>query len=342
MQMSSGISVIIPAYNREHLIKETLKSLLGQSVPAEEIIVVDDGSSDTTPEVAEAFGSPVRVIRQANAGPAAARNRGLAEARGEYIHFFDSDDIALSNKHEVQLSALECSGADIAYGPWIKGCFGKGTFTPENQVYQQRGLPKGNLVEALLSSWSVVPHTCLFRRSIVEQSGGFPESLKIGEDQLFFLKCLLGGAQVVHSPETLVLYRVENSDKLTASSSGEALRRIDWARFLLKAYEHCKESGVDASKWVGFQYRFWSAMRDVASHSFEEKPALAEAAKVIIRRPQWMYRWQGYIGRKADSLRARSFGRRGGSSFAMGRLSGQQLGLMASAGYRSNGSSAKL
>src|SRR5690606_10976062 len=113
----------IPAYNRTTLLPLTLRSLLHQSVPAIEILVVDDGSTDGTAEVAESFGEPVRVIRQANAGPAAARNHGLKEAKGEFLHFFDSDDIALPNNHELQLHALEQSGADIVYGPWVKGRF---------------------------------------------------------------------------------------------------------------------------------------------------------------------------------------------------------------------------
>ena len=104
-------------------------------------IVVDDGSTDGTAErVEEEFsvfsgqfsGNPkliipkLKILRQANAGPGAARNRGLAEATGEFIHFFDSDDIAAPNKHEVQLKALLESGADIAYGPWVKGRFAPG------------------------------------------------------------------------------------------------------------------------------------------------------------------------------------------------------------------------
>ena len=64
-----------------------------------------------------------KILRQANAGPGAARNLGLAEATGEFIHFFDSDDIAAPNKHEVQLRALLETDADIAYGPWVKGRF---------------------------------------------------------------------------------------------------------------------------------------------------------------------------------------------------------------------------
>jgi glycosyltransferase involved in cell wall biosynthesis len=144
-----SISVIIPAYNRAGLIGETLCSLLNQTLPAREIIVVDDGSTDGTAEkTLEAFENwklktgnlkkdgreqflvksniqnPIlKILHQANAGPGAARNRGLAEATGEFIHFFDSDDIAALNKHEVQLQALLETGADIAYGPWCKGRF---------------------------------------------------------------------------------------------------------------------------------------------------------------------------------------------------------------------------
>ena len=137
---AANISVIIPAYNRAGLIGETLKSLLNQTVPAKEIIVVDDGSQDGTGEAVQREFSVFRqqfsgnsksniqnptfkILRQANAGPGAARNRGLAAATGDFIHFFDSDDIAAPNKHEVQLRALLETAADIAYGPWVKGRF---------------------------------------------------------------------------------------------------------------------------------------------------------------------------------------------------------------------------
>jgi glycosyltransferase involved in cell wall biosynthesis len=314
----ADISVIIPAYNRAGLIGETLRSLLNQTIPANEIIVVDDGSTDGTGEAAErefsvfreqfsalqkpfsVFSVPsvvkpsLRVIRQQNAGPGAARNRGLAEATGEFIHFFDSDDIAAPNKHEVQLRALLETGADIAYGPWVKGHFApnqaqtvarplvhgvaRGSlplaaqtarvagateatelsvasldsvdtryhlpatiysgFTPEGPVLQAWGLPHGDLVRALLTNWSVVPHACLFRRSILEKAGGFPEDIWVGEDQLLFLRCLLAGAKVVHTPETIVFYRLGNDPgKLTATGAAQKRHARDWARFLVKASE---------------------------------------------------------------------------------------------------------
>ena len=353
--MLADISVIIPAYNRAELIGETLRSLLKQTVPAKEIIVVDDGSTDGTDEAVErefsvfreqfsalhkpssVFSVPsvvnpsLRVIRQQNAGPGAARNRGLAEATGEFIHFFDSDDIASPNKHEVQLRALLENGADIAYGPWVKGRFVKlttedttehrgrcemeqpkvgpkgervGTIESKNTeeeavlrlgkpsgaafsnpskrelardsentsftrsamkpadrfssfrfqisgfsaigpVLQARGLPQGDLLRALLTNWSVIPHACLFRRSILQKVGGFPEDIWVGEDQLLFLRCLLAGAKVVHTPETMVFYRLgEDPGKLTAIGAAQKRHARDWARFLVKANQE-----VSSAEW---------------------------------------------------------------------------------------------
>ena len=347
--MTSSISVVIPAYNRAELIGETLRSLLNQTVPAAEIVVVDDGSTDSTAEVVEsefaafsrqfAANQPsaighlplprLRLIRQENAGPGAARNRGLAESTGEFIHFFDSDDIAAPNKQEVQLRALQESGADIALGPWIKGrideetaggrrsetgdrrrvarqptdkrprderleaavksgelsvasgaagdCgvsvnrrFGdsglkhgsaeqlKHRFDAVGPVLQAKGLPEGDWVKALLTDWSIVPQACLFRRSILERVGGFPEDIWVGEDQLMFLRCLLAGAEVVHTPGTLTYYRAGGEGKLT--SVGEAQRRHarDYSRFLVRAHEEVKSgewrvAGNDRGTEVGCQ-----------------------------------------------------------------------------------------
>ncbi len=354
MSERHSISVIIPAYNRAGLIGETLQSLLKQTLLAKEIIVVDDGSTDGTAEEVEhefsvfrkqfsgnsKFNIPnptFKILRQANAGPGAARNRGVAAATGDFIHFFDSDDIAAPNKHEVQLRALLETGADIAYGPWVKGRFvnlttkdtkgheiqphpsgwaaaretaarqpegrderertsqiarictdnagvqggawasqagaafsnpstsqlardsentsltrcaselaldprrltldsGPGNFVPEGPVLQAWGLPKGDLVRALLTNWSIVPHACLFRRSILESAGGFPEDIWVGEDQLLFLRCLLAGAKVMHTPDTMVFYRLGNDPgKLTAPGAAQKRHARDWAKFLVKA-----------------------------------------------------------------------------------------------------------
>jgi len=321
------ISVVIPVFNRENLLPLTLRSLLQQSVSAGEIIVVDDGSTDSTVKVAESFGAPVKVIRQQNAGPAAARNRGFNESRGEFIHFFDSDDVALPNKHEIQLNALENGGADIAYGPWVKGRFSKGGFNAENLILQQNGLPAGDLVNAILSNWSVVPHACLFRRSIVEKVGGFPEDLFGTEDQMMFLNCLLEGAKVVHSPGTLELYRSDNTGKITDPSQDEGRRRhlTNWARFLVLAKVACQRKGIDARNWFGFRRRVWGVLQDFQRFNIQE-PEIESDLNAILSGYQanWPYRFTQKLQRTREGIEVRLGRGRAHPSFRIGKMVEEQ------------------
>jgi glycosyltransferase involved in cell wall biosynthesis len=319
------ISVIIPAFNRVALLPSTLRSLLDQSVPAGEILVVDDGSTDGTADVAAAFGGIVRVIRQANAGPAAARNRGFAESSGEFIHFFDSDDVALPNKHEVQLRALIHHNADIAYGPWVKGRFTDQGFTAENAILQQHGLPGGDLVKALLTNWSIVPHACLFRRGIVEKAGGFPDDLFVAEDQLMFLNCLLAGARVVHSPGTLELYRSDNPGKITDATQGRDRHIKEWSRFLVKAAERCSAHGCDATTWFGFRQRVWSALFALRVNRIDLPEVEGALEDLLDGGGPWLaYRVAQQVQRKRLGLLHRLGRGRAHPCFKAGRLNGPQ------------------
>jgi glycosyltransferase involved in cell wall biosynthesis len=396
------ISVIIPAFNRASLIGETLRSILNQTVSAKEIIVVDDGSQDGTSDAvleilklgeAEKLkisdGKPwpqVRVIRQENAGPGVARNRGLAESTGEFIHFFDSDDIAAPKKHEVQLRALLETGADIAYGPWVKGRFappmadsglliaegggavldsrlstldassardagrwslvsGPWSFTPEGPVLQAMGLPEGDLVQALLTNWSVVPHACLFRRSILEKAGGFPEDIWVGEDQWLFLRCLLAGARVVHTSGTMVYYRLgDDPGKLTATGAAQKRHARDWARFLVKANQEVKEKAetlksevvkapatsyslpatTTPSSWFGFRLRAYEGWRDLRKFFPHGEDELKSELKRIWKRNQFSgLRFQvlGFVFRKLGGLKFRIMGYREHASFRCSKFS---------------------
>lgn len=328
------LSVIIPAYNRKHLIGETLKSLLAQTLSADEIIVVDDGSTDDTAAVACRIGPPVRVIRQANKGPGAARNAGLLASRGKYIHFFDSDDLAAPNKHEVQVSALESSGADIAYGPWARSRFGGGRCAVSGHVLQRNGLPRVELVKALLTHWSVVPHAAIFRRTCVEGIGGFPEDIAVGEDQYMFLRCLLGGARVIHTPETIEFYRIGERGKITESAHWGARRTRDLAAFLLKAREECLRHGVEPCRWFGYRRRLWEAEQDLRHSRCDDGPLL-DGIRDLLRgwTPAWCYHWHRQIERWYGGLCWRMTGGRAHRYFRSGEARAADAELLAGLGY---------
>ena len=111
------ITVIIGAYNAERYLAEAIDSVLAQTHPRLELIVVDDGSTDGTGDVAEAYGDPVRCIRQENGGMAAARNRAVPEARGDYLAFLDADDRFPPDKLAGQLAVFEADpDLDVVYG----------------------------------------------------------------------------------------------------------------------------------------------------------------------------------------------------------------------------------
>src|SRR6185503_15656269 len=102
----AAVSVVVPTHNGERYIAEAIDSILAQTVPPAEIIVVDDGSIDEGPRIARSYDAPVSVLHQANAGAAAARNTGIAAATQPYLAFLDHDDLWTPRKLELQLAAL--------------------------------------------------------------------------------------------------------------------------------------------------------------------------------------------------------------------------------------------
>ncbi|MFM5908195.1 MAG: glycosyltransferase family A protein [Novosphingobium sp.] len=247
------ISTIIPAYNRADLIGDTLETVLGQTRPPSEVIVVDDGSSDNTCDVVAGFGKDVVLIRQQNAGAGPARNNGMARASGDILHFMDSDDLCALDNYEVAAAAM-ARGADMAYGPWLRTRFDGRTLHPEPVVQQQAAVPAhlDPTVEVAVLDWVTVFQPCFFRRELIEKAGPYRTDLKPSEDTELLYRILRLARTPTHLPDSLVLYRVHPENQV--SERNYAARLVDRMHLLsiLECHLH-ERSDLPASAWRRFR-----------------------------------------------------------------------------------------
>jgi glycosyltransferase involved in cell wall biosynthesis len=249
-ESAATVSVVIPNFNRMGLIGETILSILNQTRPPDEIIVVDDGSTDRSVDVIKRFEPHVTLLIQENAGPAAARNRGFAASKGRFIQFFDSDDLCPPNKIEAQLTALLNSRADLAYSPWLQAELRDGVARYREHALQQRPLPSNHPLEYFfVRSWITTFQPCLFRREILEKAGPFREDLIGSEDSELLLRVLLAGAKLVHVPDTLVLYRLHPGNQISGSALPSSTRAADIFRYASHVMTLIEQSPQRFSVW---------------------------------------------------------------------------------------------
>jgi glycosyltransferase involved in cell wall biosynthesis len=194
--MSSPLAtIVIPAYNAESTLRATLESALAQDYDQVEIVVVDDGSTDSTGEIPAEFAA-VRCVRQENAGPSAARNRGLEEARGMFVAFLDADDLAPPDKLSVQVGfLLEHPDVDCVLGRQEVDVEGGGApaWIGRDRVHGDfAGVPLMSLVA---------------RRETLRTLGGFDESLRIAEDRDLLVRMRERGLKIEFLPEVVLMRR---------------------------------------------------------------------------------------------------------------------------------------
>ncbi len=195
MSETPSISVVIPAYNSEGFVLNAVRSALAQTLPPIEILVVDDGSKDNTAGILASLPPPVCLLRQPNGGPAAARNHGIREAKGEWIALLDADDTWLPRKLELQLPFCNDPKAGVVHA------FG------ENGKRTGRKEPSIDFA-SLWKKNGIITSSVLLRKSAWEEVGGFDENRALisVEDYNLWLRLTYAGWRIETCPQALMCY----------------------------------------------------------------------------------------------------------------------------------------
>ena len=196
------VSVVIPVFNGEAFLREAVESVLAQKYSPLEIIIVDDGSTDGTETVARSLPEPVRYLRQTNAGPAAARNRGIEHAQGSLIAFADADDLWPAAKLELQLPYFNDPAIEIVMGR-----------------IQQVHL--WNAEEFGEPAFSVNLGSAVIRKTVFERVGLFDETMRYSEDVDWFMRAREGGVAIVTIDAVTLLYRQHEQNMTRGKSTSE-------------------------------------------------------------------------------------------------------------------------
>lgn len=303
--MTARISVVVPTYNRAGLIAHTLDTVLAQTFAPLEVIVVDDGSSDSTEAVVTAFAPRVRYVRQPNAGVSAARNHGARLAVGHLIAFTDSDDLWHPRKLEAQVAALAASptarwsvtGCDVidAEGrPWpgrqgyagVFPLFERATEPPSAffarylERFEVTAGPdqftawRGDAYDAFFLGNFGLPSSAMVDAAFFREIGGFRNDLRLAEETEFFHRAAAYAPMaMVDAP--LVSYRRGSGGSLVSSQNAETLARNALASLDSAAALRPGRSARANANWQEGKRRLLTRLAYMQLSNLERAPARA-------------------------------------------------------------------
>jgi glycosyltransferase involved in cell wall biosynthesis len=289
------VSVIIPCYNQAHYLGETIESVLKQTHQSFEIIVVDDGSTDNTSEVASSY-SQVKLLRQENQGrPAVGRNHGFRESTGEYVVFLDSDDRLVPDALEAGLKYL----TDYPERAFVSGharfIDAEGSSLPT----EQRACVERDHYEALLNeNYIWTPGTVMFRRSALERAGCFNPSLKMKGSEDYDLYLRLARESPVYCHDRAVVEYRQHGSSLSRNSATMlkatlTVHRAQWPH--VKGNKRYEEAYRKGRKFYQGYYGEW-LVEKIRGHvrARSEWPQAYEGMKVLLRHHPALFFNQAY------------------------------------------------
>ena len=278
------VSVIIPTHNREKFISECVQSVLAQTLPAREIIIVDDGSTDATYNILRDLGfnslstkkTVLRYFFQQNRGVSSARNLGIKEARSEYIALLDSDDLWLKSKLDRQVSAFQndtqrsrlCHTDEI----WIRN----GVRVNQHKKHKKHG---GNVFQSCLKLCCISPSSAMMHRSVFEDFGFFDEDLPACEDYDFWLRYSTK-EDVNFIDEPLIIKKGGHSDQLSGAHWGMDRFRIYSIEKILEEHDLKLVYKIEAIREIILKL-------EILINGSQKRQKLAYAESMLEKKQHW-------------------------------------------------------
>ena len=278
---AEGVSVVIPAYNAERWLGRAIDSVLAQSQPVAEVIVVDDGSTDGTGRVAGGYGIQVRCLWQANAGVAAARNRGIAETGGEWIAFLDADDEWLPHKIQSQLAILR-RNPSMKWCNCNPRCIGRerqfdGPIPPSLRPELNRDAGV-SYFPASLAGLRIQTPGFVVHRSVLAEVGPFDTSLRVAEDRDLWWRIAMRYPRLGYCPR--VCYRVheETPGSLTKGGANRSMELMHLCEMIERAGRQCPGRALPEGMYELAHKLAMGYLRRSAGRSVKVEPAVIQWA----------------------------------------------------------------
>lgn len=299
------VSVIVPTFNRAHYLRESLDSLLAQTMPASEIIVVNDGSTDGTREVLREYGEAVGVIEKPNGGKSSALNMGLERVNGDLVWIMDDDDVALPNALEKHVEALERNpDAGFTYSSYLSGAFPVGLPWREAisglEEVRMPSLSDGELFVRCLETCFIMHQGIVVRKRCYDKVGPFDESLPRAHDHEMNLRLARWYRGVRIGEPTFCL-------RLHAGERGTGTIRI--------AYERIEEFSRKDGIAIYCRLHGELSLLEYLPKDEQENPpegwvvkALTQRARIMVRKRVFDLAWADFV-QSLDEVRMGGFRR---------------------------------